>query len=172
MSKRLLRKYMFVLVVFSIIVFGNGFKEESYAQTPVNGYLQQVGNQNVLHLWGSNYDMGYAHGYLMADKIRDLVDTYMIGVVCNGSASYYNERLALIPVYQIFFPQYLDEISGMLAGMIASGKNLYVASLQRNIDDRDIKALNLFEETYFGCSSFGVWGNATANGQYDYSKKL
>lgn len=157
MSKRLLRKYMFVLVVFSIIVLGNGFKEESYAQTPVNGYLQQVGNQNVLHLWGSNYDMGYAHGYLMADKIRDLVDTYMIGVVCNGSASYYNERLALIPVYQIFFPQYLDEISGMLAGMIASGKNLYVASLGRNIDDRDIKALNLFEETYFGCSSFGVW---------------
>ncbi len=164
MSKQLLRKYIFVLVVFSIIIFGNGFKEESYAQTPVNGYLQQVGNQKVLHLWGSNYEMGYAHGYLMADKIRDLIDTYLIGVICDGSVSNYNNRLTLIPVYQIFFPQYLDEINGMVDGMNASGKNLYVTSLQRNIDARDIKAFNLFIELYFGCSSFGVWGNATADG--------
>ena len=155
----------FLLLLFScFLIFGNGFIEESSAQTPINGSFEQIGNQKVLHLWGSYYEMGYAHGYLMADKIRDLVDTFMIPVVAGG-VSNYNNGLTLIPLYHTFYPDYLDEISGMVDGMNASGKNLYVSSLGRNIDDRDIKACNLFIEFYFGCSSFGAWGNATANGQ-------
>jgi hypothetical protein len=154
----------FLLLLFScFLIFGNGFIEESLAQTTINGSFEQIGNQKVLHLWGSYYDMGYAHGYLMADKIRDLVDTFMIPVVAGG-VSNYNNGLTLIPIYHTFYPDYLDEISGMVDGMNASGKNLYVSSLGRNIDDRDIKACNLFIEFYFGCSSFGAWGNATANG--------
>jgi len=49
--------------------------------------------------------------------------------------------------------------------MVASGKSLYVSRLGRNIDDRDIKAFNLFIQYSFSCSSFGVWGTSTANGE-------
>ena len=153
------------LTIYCLIAFGNGAASESYAQTAINGSLRQVGSQQILTVWGSNYEMGYAHGYLLADKIRDLVDTYVVGFLANGNASNYSQQLALIPKYHTFYPEYLNEINGIVDGMIASGKNMYVPSLKRNVDARDIEAFNLFIEYYFGCSSFGVWGTETANGE-------
>jgi len=141
------------------------------SEAQVNGTLRQVGTQQVLNLWGSNYEMGYAHGYLMADKIRDLVDHYMINTV-SGSVSAYKALLAKDASQFQWQPQYLNEIQGMADGMVASGKNLYVASLGRNVDTRDIRAWNLQEQFFFGCSSFGVWGNATANGETIVARNL
>ena len=44
MSKRLLRKSIFALLVFSSIVLGNAFKQESLAQTPVK-WLSRTSRQ-------------------------------------------------------------------------------------------------------------------------------
>jgi hypothetical protein len=109
--------------------------------------------------------MGYAHGVLMADKIRDLVDHFMIGLVAGGNVATYNTFVSKMATTYQWQPQYLDEMNGLADGMAASGKNLYVPSLGRNIDVRDIKAFNLQEEFFFACSSFGVWGTATATGE-------
>lgn len=138
----------------------------------VNGALRQVGTQQVLNLWGSNYDMGYAHGYLLAGKIRDLVDHYMIGTVMGGNVTTYNSLLSKDASQFQWQVHHLDEIRGMADGMKASGKSLYVASLGRSIDSRDIRALNLQEEFYFGCSSFGAWRNATATGETILARNL
>ena len=162
--RSIVKRYLFVLVA-CVLTLGNGFSAESAADAAVNGVLRQIGTQQVLSLWGSNYEMGYAHGYLMADKIRDLVDTYVVGLIANGDVADYNYHLSLIPLYHTFYPEYLDEINGMIAGMVASGKSLYVSRLGRNIDDRDIKAFNLFIQYSFSCSSFGAWGTSTANGE-------
>jgi len=162
--RNVLKRYLFVLVA-CFLTLGNGFSAGSSAQAAVNGVIRQIGTQQVLSLWGTNYEMGYAHGYLMADKIRDLVDTYVVGLIANGDVADYNYHLSLIPLYHTFYPEYLDEINGMVAGMVASGKSLYVSRLGRNIDDRDIKAFNLFIQYSFSCSSFGVWGTSTANGE-------
>jgi VCBS repeat-containing protein len=137
------------------------------SEAAVNGTVRQVGNQQILNLWGTYYEMGYAHGYLMADKIRDLVEHYMIGTIAGGNVAAYNALVAKggDPNEFQWLQQSLDEINGMADGMAASGKNLYVAGLGRNIDARDIRAFNLQEEFYFSCSSFGVWGNATAGGE-------
>lgn len=165
-----LRRYLFLLVACFLIV-GNGFSAESTAWGAVNGSVRQIGNQQVLSLWGSNYEMGYAHGYLLADKIRDLIDHYMINTV-TGSVSNYNTLVAKAIDVKQFQWKNLDEINGMEAGMAASGKSLYVASIRRNINSSDIKALNLQEEFYFGCSSFGVWGNATVNRETIVARNL
>lgn len=156
-------------VIVSLLFLMNG---ASRSEAAVNGMLRQVGNQQVLNLWGSNYEMGYAHGYLMADRIRNLVDHYMIGEVVGGSVSAYNALLARDAAEFQWQQPYLDEIRGMADGMAASGKSLYVSRLGRAIDSRDIRAINLQEEFYFGCSSFGVWGNATANGETIVARNL
>ncbi len=152
------------VAVACVITLVNGVVS---SETSVNGIVRQVGTQQVLNLWGTNYEMGYAHGYLMADKIRDLIEHYMIGLLAGGDVTVYNDLVAngVNPAVFQWKQETLDEMNGMAAGMIASGKNLYVASLGRNIDARDIRAFNLQEEFYFGCSSFGVWGTATANGE-------
>jgi len=136
----------------------------SSSEASANGILRSVGNQQILNLWGTNYEMGYAHGYLLADKIRDLVDHYMIGTVAGGNVSIYNALLARDASEFQWQQQYLDEIKGMADGMAASGKTLYIPSLGRVIDSRDIRAFNLQEEFFF-CSSFGVWGKSTANNE-------
>lgn len=162
-------KWYIFLFVSCVLVLGNditGDVAQEYAtQTAINGNLRQIGTQQVLSLWGTNYEMGYAHGYLMADKIRDLIDTYVVDVLAKGNVSYYDYHLSLLPLYHTFYPEYLEEINGMVAGMLASGKSLYIQSLNRNIDDRDIKAFNLFIQYSFGCSSFGVWKSSTTNGE-------
>jgi hypothetical protein len=165
--KAVQRKGVRVLVflwVTCLLVLVNGV---AWPATPINGSVRQVGNQQILNLWGTYYEMGYAHGYLMADKIRDLIDTYVIGTLASGNVADYKTLLAndANPSVVQWQQQYLDEINGMADGMAASGKNLYVPSLGRNIDARDIRAFNLFIEFVFGCSSFGVWGNATTNGE-------
>jgi len=130
-----------------------------------NGSIKQIGNQRILNLWGSYYQMGYAHGYLLASDIRNLIDTFLIGRLCAGSSTRYNNFLDWSAAYITDYPDYRDEMNGMVAGMNASGKSLYVSSLRRSIDIRDIRALSLIVELYFHCSSFGVWGNATSGGE-------
>ena len=155
--------YAIVLsIVFLIII---SFKT-AIAATPVNGSLKQYGNIQVLNVWGTNYEMGYAHGYLLAGKIRDLIEHYMIGLIADGSVSVYNSLLSKIDNKTfIWRQQSLDEMNGIAAGMADSGVDLWVDSLGRDINVIDIKAFNLQEEFFFGCSTFGVWGSATANGE-------
>jgi hypothetical protein len=163
-------KWLIVLSVSCLLILGQGidligqYPTEASAQS-VNGSINQVGNQKILNLWGSYYEMGYAHGYLLADKIRDVIDTFLIGTVAGGNITRYTDFLAANAEFVTDYPEYLDEMNGMVAGMRASGKNLYVSSLRRNIDVRDIQALSLLAELYFHCSSFGVWGNATSGGE-------
>lgn len=155
--------------VTCIFILLNGTESSEAA---VNGALRQVGNQQILNLWGTNYEMGYAHGYLVADKIRDLIDNYMIGTLANGSVSAYNALLWQAASSFQWQTTTLDEIQGITDGMVASGKNLYVSSLGRNIDARDIRAFNLQEEFFFGCSVFGAWGSATKSGETLLARNL
>ncbi|MFC2160761.1 C45 family autoproteolytic acyltransferase/hydrolase [Acidobacteriota bacterium] len=160
-QRKLFQIIVFFSIIFFIIATGGAL-----SQTSINGALQQIGDHQVLNLWGTYYEMGYAHGYLMADKIRDLVDNYMIESLADGSVQSYNSLLDDIAdnVY-VWHQQSLDEINGMAAGMADSGISLWVPKLGRDIDQRDIKAFNLQEEFFFACSSFGVWGSATATGE-------
>ena len=137
---------------------------------PINGSLEQNGNQQILNLWGTNYEMGYAHGFLMADKIRDIIDTFLIGKMAQGNISGYNDFQNYQEENIVWSSQYLDEINGMQAGMLASGKNLYVQSLGRNINAEDIKTFNLTVEFDVLCSSYGVWGNASVDGNVILAK--
>src|SRR5690348_5719208 len=59
------------------------------AASPVNGTLSRTGSQQLLNLWGTHYQMGYAHGYLLADQIRNLVDAFLLGAMANGNTATY-----------------------------------------------------------------------------------
>ena len=131
-------------LVFSFLHTSSGL----LANPAVNGTIEYNGNQRILNLWGTNYEMGYAHGYLMAGEIRDIVDTFMVGTIAHGSGTEYTAFLNAQEQYVSWPAQYLDEIRGLEAGMLASGKSLYVSTLGRNIAAKDIKALNLLPEFY------------------------
>jgi len=118
--------------------------------TIANGHLGYIDNQRILDLWGTEYEMGYAHGYLVGDLIKMHIES-----VASKDVSTYLENVSFAEEHFLFYPEYLDEINGIVAGMIDRGQG-YITVLKRNVSVGDIKLWNDGPEQRF-CSSFGVW---------------
>jgi hypothetical protein len=103
-----------LFLTFSILVLGLAVAR---AQDPVTGEILQqdlVGGQGVtvLHVWGSHYDMGYAHGVLLADWI-ELSYTQMR----TAFASYWPQVRARVAGWTFLPAAAIDEFQGILDGV-------------------------------------------------------
>jgi hypothetical protein len=139
--------------------------------TTTNGKLYQA-NQisppiNVLHVYGTAYEMGKAHGILLKDQIHSLVDgmkDWIYRMIDQYIDFLPKEIRILFETYGVdavldvtyllteeYTPQYFfDEIQGLADG---SG-----------IDYMDLVRVHMFPELIKAqCSMFGTWGPAIAN---------
>jgi len=148
-----------VTVIFLLIPF---------AAFGVNGSIEYNGEQEILNLWGSNYEMGYAQGYLLNQRIIDLFVDYLFNGLGMSPAVYtylYNQYWNYFTVPS----HYRTEAKGLLDGIVDAGLSIYLDSLSRNMDSTDVLITNSFGDisyifSYlnpFGCSSLSSWGNAT-----------
>jgi hypothetical protein len=136
----------------------------------INGSLEYNKDQEILNLWGNNYEIGFAQGYLLNKRIVDFFSEFFFEITDLSSLEY--EYLNLN--YRSYFtvPQkYQGEAEGILEGIVASGENLYIDELHRDMDITDILIANsAFDINYvfssvqnLGCSSLSAWGKATVN---------
>jgi hypothetical protein len=141
------------IVVFEFIIAGN--------LPAVNGYLEEGEEQNVLHLWGTHYEMGYANGYLNAPGIMEMLEDYAIDYFL--TPYFYMYIRAIAQVYLKCPEQLEDEFDGMIDGLTDSGCDIYIESLERNPDALDLMILNAAPESNvpISCSSHSGWGDAT-----------
>jgi len=155
-------KYI-VLIVLLFLFFNTAAQ--------INGELLTIEDKKILKVWGSHYDRGYAHGYLLGDEIREIAVDYVIGNFLSYDINTY--------IYcRVFFQQsfeieqkYITETEAMIEGMTDSGTNMYISQLNRNLDATDILMANsLVDLTYlfysdcidgFGCSSLSAWDSST-----------
>ena len=90
----------------------------------------------MVHLEGSPYEVGYQHGYLLANEIIDLRRAF---AVINEQATGKNREFFREESYRLLWPgvpaEYRDEISG-----IAAGVNAKLGS--DTIDVKDLVAMN------------------------------
>jgi hypothetical protein len=144
---------LLLLIVCSLYSCGN----DDAGDTPpvgVNGRVWQVDNQRILEVWGTNYEMGYAHGYLMGDLIKKHLES-----VAKKNTDTYENNVSFALQHFLFYPEYEEEINGIVDGMIAGGRG-YISALKRNVAVGDIKLWNDGPEQRF-CTSFGVWDKTT-----------
>ena len=134
-----------------------------------NGRLRTKGppSQRYMQVWGSNYEMGFAHGYLFASEVMSIFLNKWIGYTSYHSttpASYENEYL---PWYRdkYFLPtDYQEEARGIIDGITAKGVSLFHPDLGRNLNAEDIGAVYCGgDATAFGCSSLSGWGESTSS---------
>jgi hypothetical protein len=96
------------------------------------------GGWTYVHLEGSPADIGYQHGYLVADKIEDLYKAWSLFDTHRTKHPWQDYRDA---AEKILWPhidsEYQQELDGIVAGLGARGVNL---------DRWDIVALNAMEE--------------------------
>lgn len=132
-----------------------------YQQTSVSPPL------NILHLYGTPYDFGFAHGTLMREQIQTLFPefyTYIYDQIqpyvhtlplwLQKTIEVGGVAAALDATYELtkpFIPEYfMEEIQGLADGSGVS----YQKILQVQMFPELIKA---------GCSMFGAWGPAISN---------
>jgi len=100
----------------------------------------------VLRVWGSHYEMGYAHASLLADYIVDGVTQFKAVVGPNYSTL---RDLVVVAVWQP--PEIEDEIEGMV-------DSLSVTHPLDGIDDLDLKVMNTNGDWSWACRSHTCWG--------------
>jgi len=133
----------------------------------VKGTLTDVEGIPLLTLWGSNYEQGYAHGYLYAPEIMEYLEKQLQSQ--EGTVEFI-EGVVLPYLDRYTVPEeYLQEMEGFLAGMEArAGGAVYVAAVDRNITLNDVIAWTCVDNPAHllnqHCTSFSAWDTVTAGG--------
>jgi isopenicillin-N N-acyltransferase like protein len=159
-----LRKILAVVTVAALFC-GSAAQAETVARCG-KGWLELVDGYRVLHLKGSHYEMGYQHGALLKDHVRQNLDYILhekgaAPVQLGPLRLYPKAAIVSISNYQTeknHIPQkYLDEIAG-----VAAGSGLSVA---------DARMGNFLPEL-FHCSGFAVMNSATKDGTLYHGRVL
>ncbi|MEI7660962.1 MAG: T9SS type A sorting domain-containing protein [Bacteroidota bacterium] len=147
---------------FTLVFLGLIFCSLMAEAQTVHGliYKDTLGIQ-VVKIWGTHQERGFALGYLTGAKISDLIKNY---IKVQFGAMYSTARSTIIQGNDITIPQiYKDEAQAMVDGMNASGTN------PNNYDQTDLLVSNSFldiENVWGkcdgpGCSALMSWNTAT-----------
>ena len=150
--------------------------EDSAARAAKAGELSTVTGQRVLHLYGNDIkERGFAHGYLLAEQIRDDFDAAMKSLPYFSGQKF---ETMLVPFANGRFVWDADstaELDGIYEGMAArlGEAGLKSAVLDRPYNRKDIAAINVIAD-YFGpaCSGFAVWNSRSNDGAVIHGRNL
>ncbi|MCF7811169.1 T9SS type A sorting domain-containing protein [bacterium] len=139
----------------------------------INGELYEVDDKIILKVWGNHYERGYAHGYLLAEKVKQEVEGFFIGRIFSNDSTTYNEALEYFQQNFEIEQKYQDEVQGISDGLLDAEIDLYCRVLNRDIQSQDILAFAVFPDmavsglfgnnANFGCSTLSNWGECTRN---------
>ena len=115
------------------------------------GWIEEIDGIKILHISGTNYEMGYQHGYLLRNESRE-----NLRAILNDASKYGFTRQKLLQMWNItkdYIPQeYIQELHGLADGAGISFEEVaaaYMAIIS------------------WGAKCFGIamWGNATKDGK-------
>lgn len=161
------------------------FAQHVTAAKTIKGRIDTVKGKTVLTLWGSHFEMGYAHGYLLADEILNIIENYMLGNLYDPE--HYWRTVILIKRYVRVPRIFRREIAGMFQGIVdARGEQgVFSTTLNRDFKPVDLLAWNMvpdifrlsftdasfFQQPRFS-SSIAGWGDGTADGNVIIARDL
>ncbi len=94
--------------------------------------IDEVHNKRILHLEGTHYEMGYQHGYLLAEEIPGFLYEYAREGVRSLKLEEIGEKIAGSDFENLFWPliepkiknipeEFMEEIEGIMDGVFAAG---------------------------------------------------
>ncbi len=146
------------------------------AAPQLTGSLTTVEGVRVLKLWGTPYERGYAHGFLLGNDILALIESTLLDPRTLKDPTLYETgvRKTVLPRMQ-FRPDHEQELQGMLAGIQATlgPEKTRLNRLGRDLAVDDLKAVNtLADWNEFFCSSFSAWGDFQSDGELITGRNL
>jgi len=136
----------------------------------VNGSLRYNGDQEILNVWGNNYEMGFAQGYLLNKRITNFFSDFFFDIV---GLTYLDYEYVHVNYNKYFVvpEKYKEDAEGLIDGIVAAGEDIYIPELNRDLNIIDILMANsVLDLSYvfssrnpLGCSSLSAWGKVTEN---------
>lgn len=132
----------------------------------VNGTLFKIDGVTVLRVWGTPQERGFAHGYLLGDRIVALLDAYLREGPLASERDLYEQQLLPFLARMRIESRIEAELRGILAGVEARRDGATaIEFLGRELRYEDLLAVNCTSDILgIGCSSFAAWGPLTADG--------
>ncbi|MBN2364238.1 T9SS type A sorting domain-containing protein [candidate division WOR-3 bacterium] len=150
--------------VLIVLISSLCFTAAIHAQA-VNGDTVRVDrNILVLKVWGSHQERGYAHGYLLAPRIKNVFENYVLSSIFYNNAGLYTGVRTFFEQNCYFNDRYLAETGAMIQGMEDAGVSVWSQVLGRDVDSVDILMTSAIDELVeaLECSSLSSWGPMTA----------
>jgi hypothetical protein len=145
-------------IIFCLVLFLAGAAAPAFA---VNGVMQEMNGQRIVHVWGTNYEMGYAHGYLLNDEILEIMDLYSFPQ-SESEIAEYDWKLQFVADTFEFKQELLDEEQGIYDGMIDAGVSPFVEILGRDFTIEDLKLLTATRDLAgLLCTTLIAWADST-----------
>lgn len=128
----------------------------------------------VAHIYGSSYQRGFAHGYLLYKEMKETTDKFPFIVKNNYHVdlkTYLNVcNKEIKPVVMNNFPEFYEEIRGMVDGFKKRGLNItleYIIGLNSflSMDYYFPKKDSETQSNIERCSAFIATGDSTENGE-------
>ena len=145
--------YKFLIVLYVSFTVTSGFIAPVMGHAFNGTILQQDLDTSgtgytVMKVWGTYYEMGYAHGHLLGNQVDEMVTSFKkyVGLTYN---------LLKSQISNTFFPaDMIDEINGIVAGV----KEVVPGSA---ITREDLMVLNTFGDWGYSpaCRSHSCWGS-------------
>lgn len=165
MKSQIVVNIICLLIVANVACITGGFSEKNNFTTnnSINrGWIEEYNEFTILHLNGSYYNMGFQHGSLLKNEIKENYRAFLNYTKPFGwNYSFYvwlwNEIKKYIP------QEYKDEMQGMADGSGISFLNISIGNIM--ID-------------WFHCCEAAAWGPATVDGKlihmrsFDWSMKM
>ncbi len=150
MKKKLLGLCITLLLFSNLLpILSNA--EDSY--DPLNGgWLEEINDVSILHLSGTHYEMGYQHGQILEEEIKENMRGFIAFYEKAGWS--YDDVLEVWTIQQHYLPTaYKDEMQGMADAINVSFEAIAVHNTWMGVFNH-----------LFSCWGASLWGDATANG--------
>lgn len=146
-------KKMIVLILYLLLTIhifsASAFKNSNKPSALHSGWLETRDGIKILHVSGSNYEMGYQHGSILQEEVQQDIRAFL-----NYSHDSKEYLLSVWNLMKEYVPQeYIDEMHGMADGAEISYDDLAAANIEIIIGH------------IVACFGISAWGNATVDGK-------
>ena len=125
------------------------------------GWIKGKDGVTILHLNGTNYEMGYQHGFLLKDEIKE--NMRMITSFFERRGYSYDVIIEIWDVMKGFLPQqYKNEMQGMADGLGVSFEEVAVYNTWPAV----------VNHIFVSCCGAAVWGSATLDNKLYHMRSL
>ena len=150
-----MRRIIGFLIIFLLIFNFTQFSFSiSLEYSPLDGgWLEEKDGVLILHVSGTHYEMGYQHGYLLKDEIKENMRAFF-GLYEHEDWTY-NDVLEVWDAQEYFIPDvYKQEMQGMADGADLTYEQIIVHNMWVGVFNH-----------LFSCWGAALWGNATEFGE-------